>query len=81
MRDKIIIELSVVDCANLEDFLLNTMEKIDKRATQRGHFNTNEKRFIQLSEKIAMQTQVTDDEWEYTAMINEADDNSYRNQN
>lgn len=81
MRDTVTIKLSVVEAANLEDYLLNTMEKIDERARKRGHFNTTEKRFIELSTHIGAQTLVTDEEHEYASMINEADDNQYRNQN
>jgi len=81
MRDKVVIEISVVEASNLEDYILNTMEQIDKKAKERGYFNTDEKRFIELGTNIGSQTLVTDEEQEYASMINEADDNQYRNQN
>ena len=81
MRDTITIELSVVDAANLEDYLLTTMEAIDKRANERGHLHTNENRFVQMATRRGKQTQVTDDEFEYADMVNEADDNAHKNQN
>jgi GGDEF domain-containing protein len=80
MDRRIKIDLSVVEATNLEDFLLATMEKIAQRAEEKGYYNTTEKRFIELSEIIGIQTAITDDEREYTSLVNKADDSQYRDQ-
>lgn len=78
MDRRIKIDLSVVEATNLEDFLLATMDKIAQRAEERGYYNTTEKRFIELSEIIGIQTAITDEERRYTNLVNEADDSQYR---
>lgn len=81
MDRRIRIDLSVVEATNLEDFLLSTMEKIATRAEEKGYYNTTEKRFIELAEVIGVQTEITDEERNYTNLVNEADDNQYRDHN
>ena len=81
MRDKVKIELSVVEAATLELELFAVLQVYAKRANKRKHYTPKENRLIRLFETISQQQDLKENEEQYADMIIEADNESYRNQN
>jgi len=81
MRDKVTIELSVVEAATLELELFGVLQAYAKRANARQHYTPKENRLIKLFETVSKQQNLKEEEEAYADMVIEADNESYRNQN